>query len=327
MTHENTIEADLAAHGMVGRPPGVYFGLPEDEYHADPALGSSSIKKLLNQPFDYWWESPMNPLKAEKEDSDALLVGRAMHALLLEGEEKFEAEYMCGPDNSSSDLSAADKGNRTKAAKKIAAERGQDLIKFDAYARIKIAGAMIAKNPDLDGCFANGYPEVSIFWKRDGVMRKCRIDYLKVRGNGDLKSITNQMGREFTRACIDQISNYRYDMQAAHYLEGRAQIAKLVADGAVFGDHDAAWLKRVAAFDKSAFQWVFVSKTGAPLVWSTHVTPGNGILDFARVCIDKSTDNYKKFMAEFGPGEIWALISKPTELAMEDLPKWFGMTT
>lgn len=332
MTHEVTrydpdaVEASLNLSGHALHVPGVYFNMPDDEYHADPALGSTSIKRLLEQPFDYWWESPMNELRPEREDTEALIVGRAMHALLLEGEEKFEREYMRGPDNSGKDLAPSDKANRTKAAKKVAAERGQELLKFDAYARIKIAGQMIAKNPDLDGCFANGYSEVSVFWRSHGVPCKARFDYLKVKGIGDLKSITNQMGREFTRACIDQISNYRYDMQAAHYLEGRAQMAQFIADGAVFGDHDAAWLKRVVAFERPAFQWVFVSKTGAPLVWSATISPGNGILDFAHACRMKSLDNYVRYMGEFGPSQLWALITPPMELTMDSMPKWWGLT-
>ena len=31
-------------------PPGIYFGLDEDEYHADPSLGSSDVRRLRNVP-------------------------------------------------------------------------------------------------------------------------------------------------------------------------------------------------------------------------------------------------------------------------------------
>jgi hypothetical protein len=115
-------------------------------------------------------------------------------------------------------------------------------------------------------------------------------------------------------------------MQAAHYLEGRAMLPKLLAAGLVFGDHDASWLKRVAAFEGSAFQWVFVSKTGSPLVWSAHISPGNGILDFARACVDKAVGNYRTFMTKFGPDEMWCLIEEPEELTMDSMPKWYGLT-
>jgi hypothetical protein len=56
--------------------PGVYFGLDEDRYHADPALGSSHKKKLLGDPAAYWWDSPLNPAREEKEDTPAIIRGR-----------------------------------------------------------------------------------------------------------------------------------------------------------------------------------------------------------------------------------------------------------
>ena len=43
------------------REPGVYFNLPAADYHADPSLGSSDLKRLLQAPAVYWWHSHMNP--------------------------------------------------------------------------------------------------------------------------------------------------------------------------------------------------------------------------------------------------------------------------
>ena len=72
---------------------GIYFDLPIDQYHADPAISSSGIKLLLKNPQKYWDKSAMNPEK-ESADTDALRVGKAMHCLLLEPE-KFEDEFIC----------------------------------------------------------------------------------------------------------------------------------------------------------------------------------------------------------------------------------------
>ena len=34
--------------------PGIYFNMPEQEYHADPSLSTSGIKLLLQDPEEYW---------------------------------------------------------------------------------------------------------------------------------------------------------------------------------------------------------------------------------------------------------------------------------
>ena len=55
--------------GIITHEDGVYFGLPEAEHHADPALGSSSIKALLQAPEEYWGSSHLNPMREEPEDT------------------------------------------------------------------------------------------------------------------------------------------------------------------------------------------------------------------------------------------------------------------
>src|SRR5262245_29067159 len=64
--------------------PGVYFGLPAAEYHADPSLGSTDLKRLLQAPAVYWWHSHMNPDRPPSPDSPAKQKGRALHKLVLE---------------------------------------------------------------------------------------------------------------------------------------------------------------------------------------------------------------------------------------------------
>ena len=38
-------------------PPASTSASRSDEYHADPSLGSTDLKRLLRSPADYWWES------------------------------------------------------------------------------------------------------------------------------------------------------------------------------------------------------------------------------------------------------------------------------
>lgn len=68
--------------------PGIYFGMPEEEYHAIPALSSSGLKKLAVSSMDYWANSNLNPDREEVERKH-LDLGKAIHAFVLEGEKAY----------------------------------------------------------------------------------------------------------------------------------------------------------------------------------------------------------------------------------------------
>lgn len=78
------------------KPPGIYFGLPEDEYHADPSLSTSGIKLLLEGCEQYWHESWMNPYRPALEKKDCLARGSLWHCRILEPE-NFETKYIKAP--------------------------------------------------------------------------------------------------------------------------------------------------------------------------------------------------------------------------------------
>jgi len=321
---------DLIKTQPKGIGPGIYFGLDEDKYHADSALGSTDLRNLRMSPPDYWWNTPaMNEAwePDEKADTPAKVRGKAMHKLVLEGEDLFAKWYACGPKQDDS-MTPAEKGAATKAAKKDLAP-GRSLLPWEDYTRIRIAGAMISKNPKLAAAFQNGVSEVSVFWDKmvDGgrkVRCKCRFDYLKPRGIGDLKSITNIRRIEFRHACRTSIATYRYDMQAAHYLEGRMELQKLYVDGAVFGDHDPAFLKQVANTSAFAFQFVFFQADKAPVTWSTILSQRNPIIENAANHNMEAAEAYLDYLNTFGANNIWLILDEPRELFMEDMPNWFA---
>jgi hypothetical protein len=67
------------------------------EYLADPSLGSSDLKRLLQAPAIYWWHSWMNPERPFVPESTAKLKGRALHKLVLEGSEAFDKAFAVSP--------------------------------------------------------------------------------------------------------------------------------------------------------------------------------------------------------------------------------------
>lgn len=78
---------------------GIYFSMPEDEYHAEERLSKSGIKRLRISPADFWHDSWLNPepeaLTPEQERSRFLarVIGRAYHCARLEPE-RFAATYV-----------------------------------------------------------------------------------------------------------------------------------------------------------------------------------------------------------------------------------------
>lgn len=87
---------------MTDFQPGLYFAMPEDQYHAIPALGSSSVKQLLTNPVRYWAKSPHGKAVLDalgigatepEEPSLAQMFGSAVHTLTLEPH-LFDAAYV-----------------------------------------------------------------------------------------------------------------------------------------------------------------------------------------------------------------------------------------
>ena len=57
--------AEVLTAGAIA--PGVYFGMPEEIYHGDGAIGSSDIREMRKS-FERWWRaSKLNPNVAERE--------------------------------------------------------------------------------------------------------------------------------------------------------------------------------------------------------------------------------------------------------------------
>lgn len=341
-TAVTTPVATVTTEGRKQLADGIYIGLPSDQYHADDALGSSNIRDLLKGPNLFWHKSNMNPKRIKEKQTPAKIVGTATHRLLLDGMDLFKAEYVRGPYGpNDDDLSSADKSALTKAAKKNLME-GQELLTQEDYDFIIGCKAVLDADPELTGCLDNGLSEVSIFWTRkDGVRCKARLDKLKIKGIGDIKTIANERERALEQACLLDISTYRYDIPAAHYMEGRRQMLTLFMDGKVFVGDNAEPVasveaklsdeqKKLIGFIRDcvdqktfAFQLVFIPKKGAPDAWSCVLSPGNPILEGARVDIDTAISYYKMAKEKYGTNR-WLPGHEVVELDIAQLPYGFG---
>lgn len=180
-----------------GIAPGVYYDLPNEEYHADPALSSSGLKSLLKNPMEYWSNSCLNPDR-EPLDTVALKNGRAAHMLLLEPQ-NFDNEFVI--------------------KKGIKQSKVEGVIGEGDYEDMLKAVKVIKSHPTLSKLIEGGNPEVSIFWKDEetGIMCRCRFDYLLPRIGFDYKRTTDVYSKEKLGYAI---SDYGYDISAPMYIEG-----------------------------------------------------------------------------------------------------------
>lgn len=298
---------------------GIYFELSDTDYHADPALGSTGLKGLIDNAPDFWWSSWMNPAREPEKDTPAKIFGRAVHVCVLEGRGAFEVRY-----------APCDHPGNIKAGieeRKIIAEAGKLALKRDEFNRILAASAFIKANSYLRAAFESGMPEVSVFWTEDDIRYKCRFDYLKMRAISDLKSIRNPLNKPFAQACRDRIATLDYVVSAAHYMQGREQMARLFKAGAVYGAPDSeqfrSWLLQLTGIKEYAFVFVFWQADGAPVSHGFQISPGNPILQSARQSIAQAISNYRKFMSEFGTDTAWVPSTPLEELDETDLPVWW----
>ena len=327
MTETDTFEpigdaAQRVVEKIAAHKPGVYFGLDEAEYHADPALGSSSKKALLGDVASFWWYSPLNPTREEREPTAAQALGTAVHKYVLEGPIAFERCYgRC-----------LHKGN-VKAGieeRKALAAEGKIALASKDFDRVVLAASMVRLNPNVAEAFTGGLPEVSVFWETDVdgeiVRQKARFDYLKPRAVVDLKTITPLRDASFEASCHRAIRLYRYDIQAQSYLSARALVPDFVADGAVYGDHDPAWLAKIAAAQDYAFVFCFWASEGPPLTWGGVFSPGNRRLVEAQVDIDRALWRYVDCRREFGEDAAWIRPAPLQEIDPDNIDNWYRLT-
>ena len=335
--------------------PGVH-AIPEAEYHAIPAVGSSGIRWLAISPMDFWARTPwLNPKAGPSEETEFTELGTAYHERILRGPEAFTARYAPAldledyPDAlvTADDLKEAcrDHGLKISGSKGELVERlreanldvaaweailaehalsnaGKILLPGKRLAHIEIAAAMIERHPDLSRCFQGGIPELAVVWvdEETGVPCKARIDYLKPKAMIELKSFSNSLGKSIDEAIYSAIAGRRYFVQAAHYLSAWPHLRKAVEEGRVYGDIDADLL--FLTEDEPTWVWVFQQTGPAPLARG-KLFPAGVVRDIGNQIVRQALETFARCKATFGT-DPW-VDDRPIE-ALDDMgfPAWIG---
>lgn len=299
--------------------PGVYFGMPESAYFSDPALGSSAMKELATNPADWWWGSRYNTLEDDEDaekDTPSQILGRAVHKILLEGLDAFKASYGYTTEPLSTKA-----GKEQKAF--IEAE-GKTAIKANVYRRCFILYSAVQSNEEYAAAFQNGMPEVTVFWERDGIRRRARFDFLRIKTTVDLKTTANERSKPPREQSASAMADWGYHIQAQHYREGREFMRQFAREGRVFGDYDTDLFERIVENDVWNSTFVFVQAKGTPNITAPVIAHNAAILDDARMAIEQAERNFKEWCDRFGGVENpWISLDAPYAFDVEDMPSWW----
>ncbi len=181
--------------------PGIYDGISNAAYHADPALGSTSLKTLATKTPAHYQHDKKHP-----KTSDAFDLGTVVHSIILEGDAS--GVEVC-PFSAWTTKAAKDAREESRAAGKI------PLLTKDWLQVLNMRDAVM-RHPVARELFTDHRAEASVFWDEEGQTYKCRPDAWKPGMLVDLKTTVNADPNEFGKVA----HGFGYHQSAAHYIDG-----------------------------------------------------------------------------------------------------------
>lgn len=286
---------------------GVYFGLSETEYFAEPRIGSTLLRTLIDSPTKFWFESYLNPVRQEKTKA-CLNAGKIFHKIILEGEDKLNADFAIAPKN----LHPASGAYKVWRDSQI-----RPIIKEDEVKEaLRVTRYLTGKGQVLNNFFTDGYPEVSILWTDDnGLKRAARIDYLKIGQLIDLKSFENWQNT--SNFCADYFWRYKVFAQLQDYMKA-LQVARTlpVLKGTVA--QKKFWAKCTEV--QEWLSWVCFVSRETPQYRIKTFTPTKcpEIYKIGQQMIALAYKNFDEYLAKFGPAHAWIDEPAPDDLEFTD---------
>lgn len=211
-----------------GKPisrPGIYEGVSMEAYHSGklcvgPSISSSGLRKIFNYSEAHYYDSsPLNPDRAPQKDTEAFILGRATHHLLL-GESFFARDFIMQPAEAPD--GRAWNGNNGSCKKWLAeqAAAGRTVLTSDQVDAIKGMAVRLGKEPLVRTGALNGRIECTMAWPdaETGVWLLARPDVIPTDSGDfcDLKTCRSVIYDDLVRS----IGEYGYQQQGALIGEG-----------------------------------------------------------------------------------------------------------
>ncbi len=307
---------------------GVYFNMPEQEYYSARGLSVSGMKILRQSPFHYWWQSPMNPARPERDDDTlAKTWGKAFHKIMLEPE-LFDNTYAVGFDASENpdmlktvdDMKAycALNGIQTKGFKKKddyinailefepaapiyenlkssheALHQGKEFLTASGMDKLKTMARMATMSPNVKKTLEGVESEVSFFIRdpETGIMLKGRMDAIKPGATLDIKSFTNPRCKPVNEAIRDAINYNYYNLQYVVYDFIRQVAHEKIKSGEIIVPDNK---KHLFVEPEPAFAFVF-TESDAPH-YTRIVDMQKGLEGTGNVFFSNAWEGFRKYV-------------------------------
>lgn len=192
----------------------ILYDVPFAEYLGDrwrDAISGSDIAAFVREcPAHAWAFMRANPLRAPSSTSAAMRRGSATHALILEGEDAFNARYVIKPD----DMSFATREGKAWRAAQVDREIIHLADAEAAYRMRDAVRSMLEARALLDA--PGGRAEVTLVATDPdtGLELLCRPDWILPDGlSANLKTARNIAPEQWRR----QVAALRYDLSDALY--------------------------------------------------------------------------------------------------------------
>lgn len=201
--------------------PGAYPGIDGERYHAEeicdgPSISSTGLKTIENESaFHYWYDSPLNPKRPDREQKPHFNIGKGVHdLLLLQG--LFPKNYFILPEGYDGRLK---KWEFAKEERKAAEASGVPVLTHPQYRMVEAMAEQIEKDELAKALLISGTPEMTVIAKDPitGVWMRARPDVLPETMDilPDIKTTISAHPSAFEK----QATNLGYFMSAAHYID------------------------------------------------------------------------------------------------------------
>lgn len=339
---------------------GIYFNMPEAQYHSIEALSGTGLKKLIVSMLTFWTET-YDPTYHRRE-SGAMSLGKAYHKRILEGKEAFVSSFVkkLSKDDfpNALDTQAELKDYCSKHDLKVTGTKPvliERIIESDGDMKKNILSLMqdafnkkhahqeqmtkadydevekaaeILELSSLSMHFTSGFPEVSIIWHDEMTDVKCkaRIDYLRHDSLIELKSFSNSRNKTI-ETCVSQAIAYeRYNVSAVHYMNGLKEIKNLIKAGVCNTDKpDAKEFLGLLSKNEQEFTFVFqesgqVNNCLARKFVEKASRQSNSYWMATQDLIIDTTHKYASFMKSHGKEKAWIEEQKTEYFDDGDFP-------
>jgi len=317
-------------------PDGVYIGLSDERYFDQDRLGSTDLVRLHRDPASWWYGSRLNPNRQEKERTEELNFGSALHALVLEGEDAYCARCVIRPETYFAPKTGEEKPWHAGAGPckdwlEANDRPGVLILTKDMDLRVRHMAELVLNHPELGEPMRGGLSEVSVLWTGlDGTKLRARFDKLLPRFVVDLKTFGGDArGRSVRQQCLALVAQRDMDVQRYLYFLARQKMAELIEAGALHGgnDHEREWIAKVAAVEDWRWCWIFYRRRDderpyAPIVKPILRSHFDVSFDTGRRKVEVALQNFAAFGERFGDPIPWAVIEPTEEPADHEFPPY-----